>query len=306
MDSEILFEQRGAAGIVTLNRPKALNALTHAMALALARQLDLWAEDPAVRCIVVQGAGERAFCAGGDIRRLYDLAQAGRFDEQLAFWHDEYLLNARIKTYPKPYVALVDGIVMGGGVGVSIHGSHCVAGDRFQFAMPEVGIGFFPDVGATYALPRLPGEVGTYCALTGARLNQADAADLGLVRAAVRSADFPALVADLAAGQDADAAVAARALPPAAGPLRDHPPADRRLLCRRQRRGDSRPARWRRGAGARACRHHPQQIADEPQDRARPDAARADPRRLPRRSAPSSASCRASPTATISTRACAR
>ncbi|BBF93222.1 enoyl-CoA hydratase/isomerase family protein [Blastochloris tepida] len=221
MDSEILFEQRGAAGIVTLNRPKALNALTYAMALALARQLDLWAEDPAIRCIVVQGAGERAFCAGGDIRRLYDLAKAGRFDEQLAFWHDEYLLNARIKTYPKPYVALVDGIVMGGGVGVSIHGSHCVAGDRFQFAMPEVGIGFFPDVGATYALPRLPGEVGTYCALTGARLNQADAADLGLVRAAVRSADFPALIADLATGQHPDAALAARALPQAPGPLRD-------------------------------------------------------------------------------------
>ena len=121
--------------------------------------------------VVVTAAGGRAFCAGGDLRALYDLCRAGRYDEALRFWRDEYRLNALIKRYRKPYVAIIDGIVMGGGVGISIHGSHRVAGDRFRFAMPEVGIGFFPDVGATWFLPRLPGETGTYCALTGERID---------------------------------------------------------------------------------------------------------------------------------------
>jgi enoyl-CoA hydratase len=208
LDQEILFEQRGAAGIVTLNRPKALNALTHGMVLALSAQLDAWAEDDAITSVVVRGAGERAFCAGGDVRKLYDLGRAEQFAEQRTFWHDEYLLNAKIKAYPKPYVALIDGIVMGGGVGVSIHGSHAIAGDRFQFAMPEVGIGLFPDVGATYALPRLPDATGRYLALTGARIGRTDAAAIGLVRAAMWSDDFPALIEDLASGEDADQAVA--------------------------------------------------------------------------------------------------
>src|SRR5215203_1474336 len=160
--SEILFERRGAAGIVTLNRPKALNAVTHDMVRALARQLADWANDPAVTRVVVTAAGERAFSAGGDIRALYELGRGGRHDQALQFWREEYALNAMIKRYPKPYVALIDGIVMGGGVGISIHGSHRVAGDRFQFAMPEVGIGFFPDVGATWFLPRLPGALATH------------------------------------------------------------------------------------------------------------------------------------------------
>src|SRR5258707_772659 len=151
MDSpDILFECRGAAGIVTLNRPKALNAVTHDMVRALARQLVAWADDGAVTRVVITAAGERAFSAGGDIRALCELGRAGRQTEMLTFWRDEYPLNAVIKRYPKPYVALIDGIVMGGGVGVSVHGSHRVAGDRFSFAMPEVGIGFFPDVGATW------------------------------------------------------------------------------------------------------------------------------------------------------------
>ncbi len=127
------------------------------------------------RVIVIAAAGGRAFSAGGDLRHIYDLGRAGRQSEALEFWREEYTLNAAIKHYPKPYVALIDGIVMGGGVGVSVHGSHRVAGDRFQFAMPEVGIGFFPDVGATWFLPRLPGELGTWCALTGDRLDAADA-----------------------------------------------------------------------------------------------------------------------------------
>ena len=201
-NTEILFERRGAAGIVTLNRPQALNALSLAMVLALREQLGLWAADAAVACVVIQAAGGRAFCAGGDIRALYDLHQAGRTDEAVDFWRKEYPLNATIKHYPKPYVALVDGLVMGGGVGVSLHGSHRVAGDRFSFAMPEVGIGFFPDVGATYLLPRLPGKTGTYLALTGNRIGPADAVALGVASHRVRSARFPELLEALCKGGD--------------------------------------------------------------------------------------------------------
>src|SRR5215469_4718343 len=184
------FERRGAAGLVTLNRPEALNAVTHAMVLALRAQLDEWRDDPSVTRVVVTAAGERAFSAGGDLRDIYALGRAGRFEEALTFWRDEYALNAAIKHYPKPYVALIDGIVMGGGVGVSIHGSHRVAGDRYQFAMPEVGIGFFPDVGATWFLPRMPGELGAYCALTGARLRADDALAAGIATHRIPSALF--------------------------------------------------------------------------------------------------------------------
>jgi enoyl-CoA hydratase len=186
----ILFERRGAAGIVTLNRPKALNAITHAMVRALAAQLDAWARDDAVTRVIVTANGERAFSAGGDIRALYDLITAGRQEEALRFFREEYVLNAAIKRYPKPYVSLIDGIVMGGGVGISIHGSHRVAGEKYAFAMPEVGIGFFPDVGATYALPRLAGEIGTYQALTGERLKAADAVLSGAATHHVKSHRF--------------------------------------------------------------------------------------------------------------------
>ena len=171
MTDEILFERRGAAGLITLNRPAALNAVTHAMVLRLRAQLDTWAGDPSITRVVIMAAGNRAFSAGGDIRHLYDLGQTGRHAEALQFWRDEYPLNVAIKNYRKPYVALIDGLVMGGGVGVSVHGSRRVAGDRFSFAMPEVGIGFFPDVGATWFLPRMPGELGAYCGLTGERFN---------------------------------------------------------------------------------------------------------------------------------------
>ncbi|HEY8268029.1 MAG TPA: enoyl-CoA hydratase/isomerase family protein [Xanthobacteraceae bacterium] len=200
--SEILFERRGAAGIVTLNRPQALNALSRAMILALREQLGLWAADAAVACVVIQAAGGRAFCAGGDIRAIYELHKAGRTEEAIDFWRKEYPLNAAIKHYPKPYIALVDGLVMGGGVGVSIHGSHRIAGDRFSFAMPEVGIGFFPDVGATYLMPRLPGKTGTYLALTGNWVGPADAVVLGIATHRVRSARFAELLEALCKGGD--------------------------------------------------------------------------------------------------------
>lgn len=213
-EPEILIERRGEAGLVTLNRPRALNALTLGMVRALHAALDAWAADSAVTRVAIAGAGGRAFCAGGDIRRLYELGRAGRTDEALAFWREEYALNVRIKRYPKPYVALIDGIVMGGGVGVSLHGSHRVAGEAYAFAMPEVGIGFFPDVGATYALPRLPGEIGAYLALTGERVRRADAVALGLATHAAASRAFPALLDALADGEPVDAALAAVAEEP--------------------------------------------------------------------------------------------
>jgi len=216
---EIVFSRRGAAGLVTLNRPRALNAVTHGMVKALRAQLDAWAADDAVTRVVVTAAGERAFSAGGDIRHLYDLGQAGAQGEMLDFWRDEYPLNAVIKSYRKPYVSLIDGIVMGGGVGVSVHGSHRVAGDRYSFAMPEVGIGFFPDVGATWFLPRMPGELGAYCALTGERFNAADAVAAGLATQRIPSARFPALIDGLTGTVSVDAVLAAFAEPAGEGPI---------------------------------------------------------------------------------------
>ena len=218
-DAEVLCERRGAAGLVTLNRPQALNAITHGMVLELRRALDAWAADPEVTRIVVTAAGERAFSAGGDIRHLYDLGTAGRYEEALRFWRDEYALNIRIKRYPKPYISLIDGIVMGGGVGVSLHGSHRVAGERYQFAMPEVGIGFFPDVGATHALPRLPGKTGAFIALTGERVRMADALALGLATHAVRSAAFPELREALTAGEPVEETLARLSHDPGPTPL---------------------------------------------------------------------------------------
>ncbi len=216
---EVVCETRGEAGLITLNRPSALNALTLTMTREMRRALDSWAKDPAVTRIVVQGAGGKAFCAGGDIRRLTDLLKAGEKDEALAFWREEYQLNALIKRYPKPYVSLIDGIVMGGGVGVSLHGSHRVAGERYLFAMPEVAIGFFPDVGATYALPRLPGRTGMYLALTGERVRRADAVMLGLATHAVDSARMDTLREALVAGELVEQALAGASADPGPAPL---------------------------------------------------------------------------------------
>jgi len=176
---EIIFEVRHGAGFITLNRPAALNALTLEMIRAMIPQLGAWQEDPDVKAVVIQGAGDRAFCAGGDVRAVWN---AGRAGDQLTvdFFHEEYRLNRLIHTFAKPYVALIDGITMGGGVGISVHGSHRVAGDRTMLAMPEVGIGLFPDVGGSYFLPRLPGRLGLFLALTGWRLKAADAIYCGL------------------------------------------------------------------------------------------------------------------------------
>lgn len=180
-DNEIVFTQRGGVAHILLNRPKALNALTNEMCQALLPQLQTWQADPAVKTLVITGAGEKAFCSGGDVVSLYkDRIAGGKL--ALVFWHKEYQMNAQIKHFGKPYIALLDGYVMGGGVGVSIHGSHRVVTDRTTFAMPETFIGLFPDVGGTYFLPRLPGAVGTYLGLSGRRLKAADCIALGLAQ----------------------------------------------------------------------------------------------------------------------------
>jgi enoyl-CoA hydratase len=197
--NDILFERAGRLGKITLNRPQALNALTHAMCVAMHAQLRAWAIDDGVKAILIRGAGDRAFCAGGDIRRLYDEGKAGG-QYPYEFYRDEYRLNAYIKAYPKPYVALMDGIVMGGGVGFSVHGTHRVVTERITFAMPETGIGLFPDVGGSFFLSRCPGMTGRYLALTGARIKAADALHVGVGDAYVPSAKLGELETALADG----------------------------------------------------------------------------------------------------------
>ncbi len=177
---EILFDAIGAVGRVTLNRPKALNALTLAMTRQLDARLIDWAADDRIAAVVVEGAGDRAFCAGGDIRALYASMTTPGDRFSATFYRAEYTLNHRIHAYPKPYIALIDGVVMGGGVGISVHGSHRVVTENVLFAMPETGIGLFPDVGATHFLPRMPGALGMYLGLTGARLRAADVMYAGI------------------------------------------------------------------------------------------------------------------------------
>jgi enoyl-CoA hydratase len=231
-EADILFERRGTAGLVTLNRPNALNAVTGAMVRALDQQLAEWEADPAVTRVVLTAADGRAFSAGGDLRALYDLGRAGRYEEALNFFREEYALNTRIKRFRKPYVALIDGIVMGGGVGISVHGSHRVAGDKFVFAMPEVSIGFFPDVGGTWFLPRLPGELGTYCALTGERLVAGDAVAAGIATHRIDSGRFPDLLEALCGAVPVDAILAAFAQPAGEGLVMARRAAIDRLFAR--------------------------------------------------------------------------
>jgi enoyl-CoA hydratase len=206
---EVLFETRGRLGLITLDRPKALNALTLGMVRAMTRQLAEWAGDDRVARVAITGAGGRAFCAGGDIRLLREAVLGGRAGDALTFWREEYALNGMIRRYPKPYVALVDGIVMGGGVGVSVHGAYRVAGEGYVFAMPEVGIGFFPDVGATYVLSRLEGHAGTWLALTGSRIGPRRAVGLGLATHYVPSAAQADLLRALEGEGDTAAVLAA-------------------------------------------------------------------------------------------------
>ncbi len=218
---DILVEKRGSLGLVTLNRPQALNALNEAMIDGLQAALDAFEVDPEVRHVAVRSGGGKAFCAGGDIRLMYELGQAGRHAEALDFWRREYRLNAHIKRFPKPYIALIDGIVMGGGVGISLHGSHRLCGPNYLFAMPEVGIGFFPDVGASYALPRLEGACGMYLALTGARIRRADAIELKLATHSIRAGAEDEIIAALADGAAIDALLPGFAEDAGAPPIAD-------------------------------------------------------------------------------------
>jgi len=201
---EVRFERRGGAGLITLNRPSALNALNHGMIRALSRTLSQWEADSSIRFVVIMGEG-RAFSAGGDIVDVYRAGLAGKASP--AFFADEYRLNAHIARFGKPYIALMDGLVMGGGVGVSCHGSHRVMTEKAVFAMPEVGIGFFPDVGGSYLLSRL-GAYGMYLALTGNRIGHGEALRTGIATHAVDSADMPALLEKLVEASDPDEALA--------------------------------------------------------------------------------------------------
>ncbi len=213
---EVLFEQRGRLGVVTLNRPKAVNALTAGMASAVLAQLAQWADEDTVRTVLVRGAGDRGLCAGGDIVAIYrDMLAGGTATAE--FWAEEYRLNALIDAYPKPYVALMDGLVLGGGVGISAHGSVRIVTERTRMGMPETTIGFVPDVGGTLLLSRAPGESGTHAALTGAHLSGADAIFLGLADHFVPSDRLAGLVAALET-EPAEPAVArfAEPAPPSA------------------------------------------------------------------------------------------
>ncbi|MFE2524655.1 enoyl-CoA hydratase/isomerase family protein [Streptomyces sp. NPDC059382] len=195
-EADVLVHVEGRTGRLTLNRPKALNALTHPMVLRVEEALTAWRGDPVVEAVVVSGAGERGLCAGGDIRAIHDDAKAGG-TASADFWRDEYRLNALIARYPKPYVALMDGIVMGGGVGISAHGNVRIVTERSRVAMPETGIGFVPDVGGTYLLALAPGELGTHLALTGAPVGAADALLCGLADHFVPADRLDRLSADL-------------------------------------------------------------------------------------------------------------
>jgi enoyl-CoA hydratase len=227
----------GACGILTLDRPKALNALDAPMCLAIDAALQDWAADDGIRAVLIRGSSDRAFCAGGDVRavRADGLAwKRAESDGRLAhdFFRDEYRMNRRIRSFPKPFIALMDGITMGGGVGLSIHGSHRIATERTIWAMPETAIGLFPDVGTSYALPRLKGEIGTYLALAGAQLGAADLALLGIATHVVPGSAIGALTRDIvkAVGRtDHDAA----------SPSSHNRP----LLCVRRRREHLRGAR---------------------------------------------------------------
>jgi enoyl-CoA hydratase len=192
VEGDLIARREGFAGIIRLNRPKAINAVTLEMFRDIDKALDAFETDPDVAVIVLEGAGERGLCAGGDIRALWESSKV-KGDLGKILWREEYILNARIAKFPKPYVAFMDGIVMGGGVGLSAHASHRVVTERTKLAMPEVGLGFFPDVGGTFLLSRAPAEIGTYFGLTGQTMNGADAIYARFADAVVPSSKLPAL-----------------------------------------------------------------------------------------------------------------
>ncbi|EJZ22464.1 enoyl-CoA hydratase/isomerase family protein [Rhizobium sp. Pop5] len=225
--SEVIIERRGTAGIIRLNRPRALNSLTLPMIGAIAEALDAFADDPEMASVVMTGEGERGLCAGGDIRALHESARAG---DGLAgtFWREEFRLNHMIALYPKPYVALMDGITMGGGVGLSSHGRHRIVTERTRLAMPETGIGYVPDIGATWLLPRAPGEAGTWLGLTGLDIGAADAIHARLADLRIASSRLDEVIHTLStlplgsASSDVDAVLRAFSEPDGESRLRQN------------------------------------------------------------------------------------
>ena len=197
-EDTLLTSRDGRVGRIVLNRPRALNALNLDMVRAMTKVLNEWRDDPHVHAVVISGTGERAFCAGGDVINLREGQMSGDRTEVEAFFSEEYALNLMIATYPKPYIALIDGICMGGGIGVSVYGPYRVTTEHASFGMPETAIGFFPDIGGTYFMPRMPGEIGMYLGLTGLRIFGADAIHCGFGTHYTLREDLPALSAALA------------------------------------------------------------------------------------------------------------
>ena len=200
--AEIDIRKDGKLGRITLNRPDALNALTYGMCLAIEKALDAWCEDEDVKMLLIDAAGDRAFCAGGDIAEMYASGKRGDFDYGRRFWRDEYRMNAKLFEFPKPVASLMQGFTMGGGVGVGCHGSHRIVGESSQIAMPECGIGLVPDVGGSLILARAPGRLGEYIGTTGARLGADDAIYAGFADYYIPESDWPALTSALVESGD--------------------------------------------------------------------------------------------------------
>lgn len=212
--TDISIRKDGKAGRITLTRPKALNAMTYEMCLAIEDAVDAWADDDTVELIIIDAEGDKAFCAGGDIAELYDTGTKGDFEYARRFWRDEYRLNAKIAEYPKPYVAFMQGFVMGGGVGISCHGHPRIVCESSQIAMPECGIGLVPDVGGTYLLAKAPGRLGEYLGTTGTRMNAGDAIHAGFADHFIPQEKWADLIAQLSETGDLSLIERATETPP--------------------------------------------------------------------------------------------
>jgi len=214
----IRIRKIGRIGQITLQRPEALNAVTYEMVLAIEAALDGWRDDDRVACVLIDAEGHKAFSAGGDLQHMHDTASKGDFEAGRTFWRDEYRLNAKIASYPKPYIALCQGFVMGGGVGVSLHGSHRVVGESSKIAMPECAVGLVPDVGGSLLLARAPGRLGEYLGVTGTRMNASDAILAGFADYFIPEAEWSGLTEALIETGDWSA-VSSLARDPEDGPL---------------------------------------------------------------------------------------
>lgn len=213
-NKDILLEKRGRCGLVTLNRPRALNALSYAMIARIEEHMIEWAGDADVYGVVLEAASGPAFCSGGDLKALYAWRQAGKTAEILENYASEYQHNWTLDRFTKPHVSLMDGFVFGGGVGISLYGTHKVAGENYRFAMPEAAIGFFPDVGASYFLSRMPGQIGLYLALTGNQIDRADAYELGLLTHCIAADEFNAIRAAMCEADPIDPVLDGRHVDP--------------------------------------------------------------------------------------------